>query len=158
MLKKTLILAVSLIALGACKAQKVEISMTENDLQSAKSGQEEMVSFEAIFSSIGDLDDAQKAQVSAIEDILDNFLNSIKVLRSSIQDYMVSQLDPKIEGEGSQFITPDGGIGMSFVPGKEKVTVKTSDDDSKKSSKKKPAKKKAPAKKRATKKKAKKEE
>jgi len=74
MLKKTLILAVSLIALGACKAQKVEISMTENDLQSAKSGQEEMVSFEAIFSSIGDLDDAQKAQVSAIEDILDNFI------------------------------------------------------------------------------------
>ena len=65
---------------------------------------------------------------------------------------MVSQLDPKVEGEGSQFITPDGGIGISFVPGKEKVIVKTADEDPKGPTKKKPAKK------RATKKKAKKEE
>jgi hypothetical protein len=106
--------------------------------------------------SIGDPRESLKA-AEDLEEILDNFLNSIKVLRSSIQDYMVSQLDPKIEGEGSQFITPDGGIGMSFIPGKEKVTVKTSSDGPKKPTKK-PAKKKAPAKKRATKKKAKKEE
>ena len=107
--------------------------------------------------SIGDPRESLKA-AEDLEEILDNFLNSTKVLKSSIQDYMVSQLDPKIEGEGSQFITPDGGVGMSFVPGKEKVTVKTSDDNLKKPTKKKPAKKKAPAKKRAPKKKAKKEE
>jgi hypothetical protein len=101
--------------------------------------------------SIGDPRESLKA-AEDLEDILDNFLSSVKVLRSSIQDYMVSQLDPKVEGEGSQFITPDGGIGISFVPGKEKVIVKTADEDPKGPTKKKPAKK------RATKKKAKKEE
>jgi len=99
--------------------------------------------------SIGDPRESLKA-AEDLEDILDNFLSSVKVLRSSIQDYMVSQLDTKIEGEGSQFITPDGGIGISFVPGKEKVIVKTADKDPKEPAKKKPAKK------RATKKKAKK--
>ena len=101
--------------------------------------------------SIGDPRESLKA-AEDLEDILDIFLSSVKVLRSSIQDYMVSQLDPKVEGEGSQFITPDGGIGISFVPGKEKVIVKTADEDPKGPTKKKPAKK------RATKKKAKKEE
>ena len=62
------------IALAGCKADKMEIDLNEKVLQSAKSGQEEMVSFEAKFSTFGELDDAQKAQVSAIEDILEDYI------------------------------------------------------------------------------------
>jgi len=74
MLDKTLIFAFGLVALAGCKADKIEIDLTEKILQSAKSGQEEMVSFEATFSTFGELDDAQKAQVSAIENILEDYI------------------------------------------------------------------------------------
>ena len=71
---KTLIFAFGLVALAGCKADKIEIDLTEKILQSAKSGQEEMVSFEATFSKFGKLDDAQKVQVSAIENILEDYI------------------------------------------------------------------------------------
>ena len=74
MFNKAFIFLLVLIALAGCKADKMEINLNEKALQSAKSGQEEMVSFEATFSTFGELDDAQKAQVNAIEDILENYI------------------------------------------------------------------------------------
>ena len=71
---KSIIFTLGLFALAGCKADKLEIDLTKTILQSVRSGQEEMVSFEATFSTIGNLDDAQKAQISAIENILENYV------------------------------------------------------------------------------------
>jgi hypothetical protein len=51
----------SCLALLGCKANVLEIDLSEKDLRSAASGDTEMVSFEAKFSTFGELDDAQKA-------------------------------------------------------------------------------------------------
>ena len=59
----------SCLALLGCKANDLEIDLSEKDLRSAASGDTEMVSFEAKFSTFGELDDAQKAQVSALETV-----------------------------------------------------------------------------------------
>lgn len=62
--------------------------------------------------------------VIKLEECLDVLHNSIKYLKSSIEEYMVSELGPKEAGKGDQFITTDGGMGFSFKKGEEKVIVK----------------------------------
>ena len=69
MFRNIFVLSMSCLALLGCKANDLEIYLSEKDLRSAASGDTEMVSFEAKFSTFGELDDAQKAQVSALETV-----------------------------------------------------------------------------------------
>lgn len=74
MFRNIFVLSMSCLALLGCKANVLEIDLSEKDLRSAASGDTEMVSFEAKFSTFGELDDAQKAQVSALETILEKYI------------------------------------------------------------------------------------
>ena len=83
-----------------------------------------------------------------MEESLESLMGSIRNLKEAIETYMVSELLEKEEGEGDQFITPEGGIGVSFVEGEESVTIDQGGEKPKKK----------PRKKRATKKKTTKKE
>jgi hypothetical protein len=99
--------------------------------------------------------------------ISENLFNEAKQIEEYIEKYMMSQLEEKVEGEGIQFLRPDGSISYSFYKDEKIVLGKQPEQPeeapkkkttARKSTTRKSATKKAPAKKRATKKKAKKEE
>lgn len=101
MFRKILIVVFGYVVLAGCKADIIEIELSEKVIQSAKSGKPEMVSFEAKFSTFGELDDSQKAQVSAIEDILENYIE--------VEDFELSSTDMGFEViiEGKIPVTTD---------------------------------------------------
>ena len=83
-----------------------------------------------------------------MEESLESLLGSIQNLKDAVNTYMVSELPEKEEGKGDQFITPEGGIGVSFIQGEESVKIDQEEEKPKKK----------PRKKRATKKKTTKKE
>lgn len=73
-MNKSLVAFCTAMALAACQAEVVEFSLKESDLRDVAAGEGKLVSFEATFSSIGDLDDEQRTQVKALEDILEEYV------------------------------------------------------------------------------------
>lgn len=78
-----------------------------------------------------------------------DFGESLEQVKGLIYEHMYREFEDTPKGKGHQYITPEGGIGISVVDGEETATIGGKEAE--------PTKKK-PAKKRATKKKAKKEE
>ena len=66
-----------------------------------------------------------------LEEVLKTFYTSVKELRKSIEEYMVSELDEKKDGLGDRYITTDGSMGFSFQAGKEKVIVASTETNKK---------------------------
>jgi len=83
-----------------------------------------------------------------------DFSESLEQIRGLIHEHMYSEFEDTPKGKGHQYITPEGGIGISVVDGEETATIGGKEEEPTK----KKATKKKPAKKRATKKKTKKEE
>ena len=102
MFNRYLLLVLIFASLAACKAERLEIEIKEKTLQSALSGQEEMVDFEINFEQFGTLDDGQKAQVKALESILENYID--------LEDFEVKTTDMgfEIDIEGEFLITTNG--------------------------------------------------
>lgn len=75
MRKSFLFLAAAALLLSACKAKIVELDLKQDDLQAVQNGEVKYASFEAKFSNIGKLDDEQRAQVTALENILENYMD-----------------------------------------------------------------------------------
>lgn len=74
-MKHSLILgAASLLALAGCKADELSFDLRTQDILGAAQGVDSTVSFEASFSTFGSLDDGQRAQVEALEDILSSYI------------------------------------------------------------------------------------
>ena len=48
---------------------------------------------------------------------------SMEQIRDLIYDHMYSEFEDTPEGRGHQYITPEGGIGISIIEGKEAVTI-----------------------------------
>ncbi|MCS5551081.1 MAG: hypothetical protein NZ811_06140 [Gammaproteobacteria bacterium] len=93
-------------------------------------------------------------KVESLKEIVKTLHTSVENLSELVEEYMLSEIAPPKKGKGSQFITPEGGIGIAFVKGEESVAVETGSSPKKKVTK---SKKKKPAKKRASKKKTKEE-
>ncbi len=75
MRKSFIFLTAAAILLSACKAKIVELDLKQEDLQAVQNGDVKYASFEAKFSNIGELDDEQRAQVTALENILENYMD-----------------------------------------------------------------------------------
>ena len=86
---------ISAVLLLGCKADIVETSIKTKHLQEALAGEEVTVTFEAEFSMMTEYDDETKAQISAIEEIVENYF--------SLEEFDVTQgdygLNIAIEGE-----------------------------------------------------------
>lgn len=86
---------ISAVLLLGCKADIVETSIKTKHLQEALAGEEVTVTFEAEFSMMAKYDDETKAQISAIEEIVENYF--------SLEEFDVTQgdygLNIAIEGE-----------------------------------------------------------
>lgn len=102
MFNKYLLAVLVFASLAACKAERLEIELKEKTLQSAMSGQNEMVNFEINFETIGTLDDGQKAQVKALESILENYIE--------LDDFEIKTTDMgfEIDIEGEFLLTTNG--------------------------------------------------
>lgn len=74
MRNRLLLVSTALILLAGCKADEVEITLRTDDILDVSEGGSEMVEFEAVFSTFGDLDDEERAQVEALEDILERYV------------------------------------------------------------------------------------
>jgi len=73
-IKSTLSIFLASIFLISCKAEIVEIDIKAKDILAAAEGEDEVVDFEAKFSNFGELDDESRAQIEALENILDKFM------------------------------------------------------------------------------------
>jgi len=86
---------ISAVLLLGCKADIVETSIKTKHLQEALAGEEVTVTFEAEFSMMTEYDDETKAQITAIEEIVENYF--------SLEEFDVTQgdygLNIAIEGE-----------------------------------------------------------
>ncbi|HEV7293116.1 MAG TPA: hypothetical protein VGN79_12425 [Devosia sp.] len=95
MIGRVVIVGAVAVALAACKADNVEIRVSTSDIQEALGGDDVTVPFVARFSMFSDLDEEQKAQLRAIEDIVERFL--------VVDDYQITSsdytTDVTIEGE-----------------------------------------------------------
>lgn len=87
--------AICLIVLAACKADEVEVDLTIDDILAAAAGEVRTVEFTAVFSTYGDLDDEERAQVNAIEQILGRYV-SVDDFELLIED---NGYEVTIEGE-----------------------------------------------------------
>lgn len=65
---------VALLLIG-CKAQEVRVDLTYDDIISAYEGEDVMVPFEATFRLLGDMDDEQRARITDIERIVENYVD-----------------------------------------------------------------------------------
>lgn len=76
----------------------------------------EMVSFEATFSTFGKLDDAQKAQVTAIENILEDYIE--------LEDFELATTDMGFEViiEGEFPVSTDGANSSAYFLNKTSLT------------------------------------
>jgi hypothetical protein len=93
--RKVGLIFASFIFLISCKAEEVEIALKAEDIFSAAQGEEQSVEFTATFSIFGELDDEQRVQVNALENILDEYMDiSDFELETSSMGYTVT-----IEGE-----------------------------------------------------------
>lgn len=70
-MKKILLLVLAAALLAGCKAKDVEIRVSTDELQSALSGDDVAVRFVARFENYGSLDDKERAQLDAIQDIVE---------------------------------------------------------------------------------------
>lgn len=68
-----MVVAVGLVFFG-CKADELEIDIEAADAVSVLDGETYSAEFEAVFSSIGDLDDEDRAQVESIRKIVNRYL------------------------------------------------------------------------------------
>lgn len=71
---RTFIISAILVLLVACKADEAEIELDVQQLQAAADGAEVMAEFEAVFSNFGELDNEQRAQVDAVRNILERYM------------------------------------------------------------------------------------
>ena len=62
------------LALLGCKADEFQITLGTDDIATALGGVGGQVAFEMEFSSIGDLEDSQRAEIASFEDILSNYM------------------------------------------------------------------------------------
>lgn len=67
------LVSVSLLLMG-CKADEMDISLDIADIALARVGTDGAVGFEAAFSNLGDLDEAQRAQFDQIEAVLSRYM------------------------------------------------------------------------------------
>jgi hypothetical protein len=75
---------------------------------------------------------------------IDQFKNSLEQIKDLVEEHMYKDFSETPEGLGHQYVTPEGGIGVSLVDGEETVVIGQGKEEPKKK----------PRKKRATKKKA----
>ena len=73
-MKKHFAAITSTFLIAACQAEVVEVSLKDKDLQKALEGDEQSVEFEATFAAFGELDDAQRTQITALEGIVEKYL------------------------------------------------------------------------------------
>ncbi|RZU98745.1 hypothetical protein [Spiribacter vilamensis] len=119
------------VLLAGCKADEVEIDLAIEQLKAVAAGEEVTAEFEAVFSNIGELDDEQRAQVGAVEDILTQYM--------SVDDFELERTDlgfeVTVEGE-----LPVLGVDRAdhayylsvtesaSLPGYHRVSFETGDD------------------------------
>ena len=105
----SLVALLSVLFLLGCKADIVETSIKTKHLQEALAGEEVTVTFEAAFSMMAEYDDETKAQINAIEKIVENYV--------SLEEFDVTQgdygLNIAIEGEIPLIYSSNGEIPRS---------------------------------------------
>jgi len=105
----SLVVLISALFLLGCKADIVETSIKTKHLQEALAGEEVTVTFEAEFSMMTEYDDETKAQINAIETIVENYV--------SLEEFDVTQgdygLNIAIEGEIPLVYSPNGDVSGS---------------------------------------------
>jgi hypothetical protein len=88
--------------LAGCKADEVEIELTESAVAAAASGDNRMVDFEAEFSNLGEMDDEQRADMQTVENIVAKHV--------SVDYFEVEQTDMGFE------VAVEGQIPMTSDP------------------------------------------
>jgi hypothetical protein len=128
---KLLLCSFAVLALAGCKADSVELKISEGDVMAALKGKEVSVPFEAVFSNPGPQTDDKKAQLEAIGKILTSHMQ--------IDDFEVENVDDgfvvKIAGEIPVVATKSNSmpyyvsVGRSeTIPGFAQVQVATGSD------------------------------
>ncbi|MCF4098067.1 hypothetical protein [Maritalea mediterranea] len=97
--------------LAGCKADNVQIELQTSDIVDVAQGGATMVEFEAEFSNFGELDDEQRAQVSALESILENYL--------TLNDFELAHTETgfKVTIEGEITMTSDLNVDDAYFIG-----------------------------------------
>ena len=94
------------LVLLACKADEIEVSIKSNDLKKVISGNTVSVGFEAELNMMAENNSETKAQIRAIEKIIDKYI--------IVEEYDVTAGDfgfkIKIEGELPLIYSPDGSM------------------------------------------------
>jgi|GEM_PF-3887875 len=94
-MKKILFFILAAALLVGCKAKEVEVRVSTEDLQSAIAGEDVSVRFVARFENFGKLDEKERAQLDAIQNIVEAAME--------IDDYNLVSADSKttitVEGE-----------------------------------------------------------
>jgi hypothetical protein len=97
---------ISVLFLLGCKADIVETSIKTKHLQDALAGEQVTVSFEAGFSMMSEYDDETKAQINAMERIIENYV--------SLEEFDITKgdfsLNISIEGEIPLIYSSDGDV------------------------------------------------
>lgn len=95
------LLAAALIALAGCMANEVELRLTDAAIEAAAADSREMVDFAAEFSVFGEMDDKQRADMAALQEIVAKYV--------TIDIFDVEQTDRglKVVVEGQIPITSD---------------------------------------------------
>ena len=101
-MRASILFATALVALAGCKADKVEIDLSDTDIQAAGSGSREMVEFEATFSKFGEMDDEPRGDMGAVESIIAKYVD--------VDDFELEQTDMGFE------VTVEGRIPLSSDP------------------------------------------
>lgn len=101
-MRAPLLFATALAALAGCKADEVEIDLSDTDIEAATSGGREMVDFEAKFSNFGEMDDEQRADMGAVESIIAKYVD--------VDDFELEQTDMGFE------VTVEGQIPITSDP------------------------------------------
>lgn len=78
----------SLTILAGCKADIVEVNITDQDIKSAIDGNQGSVAFKASFSQLGKMDEKTRAQLNAIKDITSTNMN--------IDEFNIDSNDQKV--------------------------------------------------------------